>query len=93
MAHRANGKIRRRAARQRLDGAVCDLQAVVEQTVEQHPPPILLDALGAAACLEINGDRVDAMHLLIGVAPAITHRDHQNQKIGVFLGDLRKIFG
>ena len=75
---------------QRFDGAAGDLQAVVEQTVQQHPAAIQLDALGAAARLEVDGDRVDAMHLLVGVAAAVAHRDHQHQQVGALLGDLRK---
>ena len=75
---------------QRFDGAAGDLQAVVEQTVQQHAAAILLDALGAAARLEVDGDRVDAMHLLVGVAAAVAHRDHQHQQVGALLGDLRK---
>ena len=75
---------------QRFDGAAGDLQAVFEQTVQQHPAAILLDALGAATCLEVDGDRVNAMHLLIGVAAAVAHRDHQHQQVGPLLGDLRK---
>ena len=73
---------------QRLDGAAGDLQAVVEQAVQQHPAAILLDALGAAARLEVDGDRVDAMHLLVGVAAAVAHRDHQHQQVGALFGDL-----
>ena len=75
---------------QRFDGAAGDLQAVVEQAVQQHPAAIQLDALGAAARLEVDGDRVDAMHLLVGVAAAVAHRDHQHQQVGALLGDLRK---
>ena len=75
---------------QGFNRAVGDLQAIVEQAVEQHPATVLLDAFGAAACLEVNGDRIDAMYLLVGIAAAIAHRDHQNQKIGALLGNLRK---
>lgn len=51
---------------QRFNGAVGNLQAVIKQTVQQHAPPILLDALGVAACLEVDGHGVDAVHLLVG---------------------------
>ncbi|MNR04945.1 hypothetical protein D3C85_1209430 [compost metagenome] len=67
-----------------------DLQAVVEQTVQQHPPTILLDAFGVATRLKINGDRVNAVYLLVGVAAAIAYRDDQHQQLGMLLGDLRQ---
>ncbi len=75
---------------QRFDGIAGDLQSVVEQAMQQHAAAILLDALGTAGRLEVDGDRVDAMHLLVGIAAAVAHRDHQHQQIGALVGNLRK---
>ena len=63
---------------QRVYAARRNLQAVLEQTMQQHAPAIMLYAFGVAAGLEVDSDRVDAMHLLIGIAATITHRDHQH---------------
>ena len=48
-----------------------NLLAVFKQAMQQHPPPILLNTLRVAACFEVDGNRIDAMHLLVGIATAV----------------------
>jgi hypothetical protein len=58
--------------------------------VQQHAPPVMLDSFGASARLEIDLHWVHAVNLLVGVAAAVTNRDDQDEKLGMFLGDLRQ---
>ena len=67
-----------------------DLQTVLEQAMQQHAASVFLNLLRIAAGHEINGDRVNAVHLLIGVAAAVAYRDHQYQQIRSLFGDLRE---
>ena len=73
---------------ERSDLRFGDLQPVGEQTMQQHSASILLDPLGVAARHEVDGDRIDAMHLLIGVAATVTNRNHEHQQFRMLLGDL-----
>ena len=77
-------------ADQGFDAGRCNLKAVVEEAVQQHAAPVLLNAFSVSACLEVDGHRVDAVHLLVGVAAAVAHRDHQHQQVRALLGNLRQ---
>ena len=56
--------------------------------MEEHPPPVLLNPLWIAACHEINGNRINPMNLLVGIARAIANRNYKDQQIGVLFRDL-----
>ena len=67
-----------------FDLFVRDLQAVLEQTVEQQ----LLAVAPGGRALEVGLDRPDAADLLKGVGVAVPHRYDQYEQFGVGLGDL-----
>ena len=67
-----------------LDLFVRDLQAVLEQTVEQQ----LLAVASGGRALEVGLDRSDAADLLKGVGVAVPYRCDQYEQLGVGLGDL-----
>ena len=75
---------------QLVDRWLGDLQAILKQTVQQHPATILLNPFGISTCHEVNGNRIDAMHLLVGIAAAIANRDDQHQQLGVLVGNFRQ---
>ncbi|MEN1336112.1 hypothetical protein, partial [Pseudomonas aeruginosa] len=58
--------------------------------MQQHSPPILLDALSIAPRFEVNGYRINAVYLLVGIAATITDGDHEHQQIWPLFGNLRK---
>ena len=66
--------------------AVADLQAVLEQTMQQQPATISL----CARTFEIDLDGIDPVNLLVGVGRAIPDGDDQHEEIGIFLRDFRK---
>jgi len=39
---------------------------------------------------EVDNDRIDTMHLLVGIRIAFPYRHHQHEEFGILLGDLRK---
>ena len=56
--------------------------------MQQHPAAILLYSLGIAASHEVDGDWVNAMHLLIGVTAAVANRNDEHQQLRMLFGDL-----
>ena len=54
----AGGNTQRYAWQPAVYAARRNLQAVLEQTMQQHAPAIMLYAFGVAAGLEVDGDRM-----------------------------------
>src|SRR5712691_13430303 len=62
------------------------LHPVVEDAVQQQA---LAVSLGQRP-FEVDNDRIDTMHLLVGIRIAFPYRHDQHKEFGVLLGDLRK---